>query len=356
MTSSRYSNDGRWTIHTGDARYHLDFLDDESIDLTVTSVPYLNLRDYQSDGQIGLEKSPEELVRILVEDVFRKIHRKTKKRGSVCINIGDSHVHASGTRSTHRGKAPNRKQGWAYNNLEGYHMGDIHAAGLKVKDLVGFPWMLALALRADGWYLRNEIIWHKPNITPEPPRGRFAVDHETIFFITKSKNCFFDHDAIREITGNEATWEEWEKAKGTNKGADKHRLTKGYRKRSKTLTHPLGRLRRTVWKFPAWAHPDSYIEEYAHPATFPPELPRRCVLAACPKGGLVLDPFSGTGTTGVVANHLGRSYIGIELNPVWSDRSTHWLQVGYKGLMKAHREARRKHKDFPEGQMRLFDW
>lgn len=344
-----------WSILEGDARIRCTHLQTESVDLTVTSVPYLGLRNYQADGQIGLEKSPDELVRVLVDRVFREVHRATKKRGGLFVNVGDSYAHASGKRSKPRGKSPNRKQGWAYNNLEAWHTEDIHAAGLKVKDLVGFPWLLAFALRDQGWYLRNEIIWHKTNITPEPPRGRFSVDHEQIFFFTKGKYFDFDHDAIREKTGNEATWAEWEAAKGSNKGADANRLTRGYKKRSKSLTHPLGRLRRSTWPFPAWAHPDSSDDDLAHPATFPPELPRRCIVAGCPKGGVVLDPFSGTGTTGVMANMLGRRYIGIELNPVWAERSVYWLEGGYPRLMEACRQVRRrKRKELP-GQLKLFD-
>jgi DNA modification methylase len=346
--------DDFWKILEGDARIRCTHLFDESVDLTVTSVPYLGLRNYKAKGQIGLEKSPSDLVRVLVDGVFREVYRATKKYGGLFVNVGDSYAHASGSRSKPRAKSPNRKQGWAFNNLETWHMEDIHAAGLKVKDLVGFPWMLAFALRDQGWYLRNEIIWFKSNITPEPPRGRFAVDHEQIFFFTKAKHFDFDHDAIREKTGREATWEEWEAAKGTNKGADENRLTRGYKKRSKSLTHPLGRLRRTVWPFPAWSHPDSQSKEYAHPATFPPELPRRCILAGCPEGGLVIDPFSGTGTTGVVANNLNRRYIGIELNPVWAKRSAHWLNGGYHKLMEACRRVRRiKRKELP-GQGTLF--
>lgn len=353
--SNYWHPDQFWGIFQGDARIRCTHLAKESVDLTVTSVPYLGLRNYQADGQIGLERSPQELVRVLVKYVFRTIYEKTKKHGALVVNVGDSYAHASGTRSKPRPKSPNRKQGWAFNNQETWHMEDIHAAGLKVKDLVGFPWLLAFALRDEGWYLRNEIIWYKPNITPEPPRGRFAVDHETIFFFTKGKHFDFDHDAVREKTGREATWEEWEAAKGTNDGADEARLTRGYRKRSKSLTHPLGRLRRTVWKIPAWAHPDSSNPELAHPATFNPELPMRCILAACPKGGLVLDPFSGTGTTGVVANHLGRKYIGIELNPVWAERSTYWLDQGYPALMEACKKARRRARTEIPGQLRLFE-
>jgi DNA modification methylase len=348
---------GRWKILEGDARIRCTHLQDESIDLTVTSVPYLGLRNYKADGQIGLEKSPEELVRVLV-GVFAEVSRITKLHGGLFINVGDSYAHASGTRTKHRPKSPHRKQGWSSDNLETYHMEDLRAAGLKVKDLVGFPWMLAFALRDFGWYLRNEIIWFKPNITPEPPRGRFSVDHETIFFFTKSKKCYFDHDAIRERTGREATWEEWEAAKGSNKGADSNRLTRGYRKKSKALTHPLGRLRRTVWKFPAWAHPDSSDPEYQHPATFPPELPRRCILAACPHGGRVFDPFSGTGTTGVVANWLKRDFTGVELNPVWAKRSAYWLEAGFRKLMSAHKRSWKARgspaEEFPEGQLTLF--
>lgn len=349
--------DGWWKILEGDARVRATHLQTENVDLTITSVPYLGLRNYKTKGQIGLEKTPKALVKSLLV-VFKEVYRATKDHGGLFVNVGDSYAHASGTRTTHRAKSPNRKQGWNHDNLETYHMDDLKKAGLKVKDLVGLPWELAFALRAQGWYLRNEIIWFKPNPQPEPPRGRFVVDHETIFFFSKSKKCYFDHDAIRERTGNEATWEEWEAAKGTNKGADAARLTRGYRKKSKALTHPLGRLRRTVWKIPTWAHPDSGDEEYEHPATFPPELPRRCILAGCPKGGRVFDPFSGTGTTGVVANFLGRKYTGIELSPVWARRSMHWLKVGYRGLMAAYKEARRRRKDpaeHPEGQLQLFD-
>jgi DNA modification methylase len=349
--------DDYWKVLVGDARIRCSHLQTESVDLTLTSVPYMKLRDYQVDGQIGLERIPQELVRVLVDGVFRNVHRATKKRGALIVNVGDSYAHASGKRTKPRAKSPNRKQGYAHNALHTYHTQDLKDAGLKVKDLIGFPWMLAFALRDQGWYLRNEIIWHKTNITPEPPRGRFGVDHEQLFFFTKHKYFDFDHDAVREITGNEATWEEWEaeKKKKSNKGADAERMKKGYRKRSKSLTHPLGRLRRTVWKFPAWGHPDAGNPELEHCATFPPELPMRCIPAACPEGGLVLDPFSGMGTTGVVANHLKRQYLGVELNPVWAKRSAYWLENGYGVLMEACRKARRKKRQEAPGQLTLFD-
>jgi DNA modification methylase len=326
-------------IRIGDCREKLKELPDNSVHCVITSPPYLGLRDYGVNGQIGLEVSVNEFLSVM-ECVFEEVKRVLRPDGTVWMNLGDT-----------------------YRN----------------KKLLGIPWRVAMALQDNcGWYLRSDIIWHKPNPVPEPDRGRPTVAHEYLFLLTKSDRYFYDNDAIREPSGDEPDWETYNAGLGSNTGCDSHRWTKGYKKMSHELTHPNGRQKRSVWTIPTKGFPG------AHFATFPPALVEPCIKAGTSEKGCcsacgapwkrvseitpeyqeklgqswhnhendrmvgqrgvpsafrgaparvtkgweatcscdadivpctVLDPFNGAGTTGLVARRLFRRYIGIELNP-----------------------------------------
>lgn len=252
-----------YEIRVGDAPSELPLMDAGSIQCCITSPPYFGLRDYGNEAQIGLEATPDAYVAKLV-GVFREVKRVLRHDGTLWLNLGDSY-------------AANR----SYQVSDGKHLahdyGESNATvvptGMKPKDLMGVPWMVAFALRADGWYLRSEIIWAKPSPMPESVTDRPTKAHEQVFLLSKSARYFYDADAIRE-------------AHGRNK--------------------------RSVWTVATRPYPE------AHFATFPPKLIEPMVLAGCPRDGVVLDPFAGSGTTLQVAVAHGRSAIGIELNPAYA--------------------------------------
>jgi len=265
--------------------------------MCVTSPPYYGLRDYGGEeNQIGMEQSPEEFVQELV-DVFSKVRDVLTDDGTLWLNIGDSYYNyrsdgnypqqsVSKTRQDLPQSTPVRG-----NKLKGY----------KSKDLIGIPWMLAFALRADGWYLRQDIIWHKPNPMPESVKDRCTKSHEYIFLLSKSKQYFYDNEAIKEPVKQD--WGTRDRTNGKyhnpGTGLQPHTgLTKSYTKKNK----------RSVWSV------NKKPYKGAHFATYPPELIRPCILAGSERGDIVLDPFLGSGTTAMVAKDLGRSYIGCELN------------------------------------------
>lgn len=277
-------------------------LSSESVHCVVTSPPYFNLRNYKVDGQIGLEKTPEAFIAELVA-VFREVKRVLRKDGTCWVNIGDSFA-ANGS-SGSQGKTGQR----ADRTFTASGIPKSIPSGLKNKDLIGIPWRLAFALQAEGWYLRADCIWHKPNPMPSSVLDRPTIAHEYVFLLTKSARYYYDQDAVREKTGSEASPEEYLRALGSNGGADSDRFGKGYQKRSATLTHPLGRNRRSVWTIPTEA------SGWEHYATFPMALVEPCILAGCPKGGTVLDLFAGIFTGALVARKHDRNFIGVELNP-----------------------------------------
>lgn len=263
------------------------------------------LRDYGVDGQIGLEQTPEEYIAKLV-DVFREVRRVLKDDGTLWVNIGDSYAHSmrqSG--AVHAGAKQNSNAGSIRDGFKRC------PDGLKEKDLIGIPWMLAFALRADGWYLRQDIIWAKPNPMPESVADRCTKSHEYIFMLSKSSRYFYDADAIKEPAVST------DLKKFTDGGLDKQRghsrrhagFNGRYAERLAQDGVPESRNRRSVWTIPT----RPYAE--AHFATYPPDLIRPCILAGCPVGGVVIDPFAGSGTTGKVALENGRSAILCELNP-----------------------------------------
>lgn len=331
---------GDAAIHHGDVREVLRTLPDGLAQTVVTSPPYWGLRDYGVDGQIGLEATPEEFIETMV-GVFREVRRVLRDDGTAWVNMGDSY--ASGGRKS---RDPGQSK------LHPAFTGDENAVtawrpadpeGVKPKDLVGIPWMLAFALRADGWYLRQDIIWHKPNPMPESVRDRCTKAHEYIFLLSKSERYFFDAEAIKEVAvGNPPGNKTHKGATAYEGGAKEHRTKQGLvayaakvsdsrkavrsdiesRHRSQIeggqslQAEPDGRRnKRSVWTVA------SQPFSGAHFATFPPKLIEPCILAGAPAGGLVLDPFHGAGTTGMVALEQGRRYVGIELNREYIDLS-----------------------------------
>jgi DNA modification methylase len=286
----------------GDCLEVLKTLPAESINCAVTSPPYYGLRDYGVDGQIGLEQTPNEYVAKLVE-VFREVKRVLKDDGTLWLNLGDSYASAQkGSGGATNKQLTNRG---SFFRPERY---DLASHGLKPKDLIGIPWRVAFALQADGWYLRQDIIWHKPNPMPESVRDRCTKAHEYIFLLSKSAKYFFDSDAIKE--GSKTYTRKASKIGNKAQSDDGFRSymvdsqTRGFGRDITTV----GRNKRSVWTVTTKPF------KGAHFATFPQDLVEPCILAGCPEGGTVLDPFFGAGTVGVVAKKLGRNYVGIELN------------------------------------------
>lgn len=286
-------------IIIGDCLEKLKTLPSRSVQCCVTSPPYWGLRDYGVDGQLGMEKSPKEFVSNLLA-VFRGVRRVLKDDGTLWLNLGDSYNarrnggHAGGGEQGNRAKSYMQRRSGA------------NVAGLKVKDLVGIPWRVAFALQEDGWYLRQDIIWHKPNPMPESVRDRCTKAHEYIFLLSKSPKYYFDNEAIKEPTSH-ARESIWASKKHGLKSGQSY-VGQGHSTR-KFAADPLKRNKRSVWTVSTRPFKD------AHFATFPPDLIEPCILAGAPKGGCVLDPFFGAGTVGVVAERLKRRYVGIELNP-----------------------------------------
>ena len=305
---SRLGNDtpkGRvdcvWEIKQGDALSVLKTMPDQSINTCVTSPPYWGLRDYGVDGQLGLEPTPAEYVANLVE-VFREVRRVLRDDGTLWLNLGDSYSGSCQTGGVNSISGKGKSQP---------HVKHKRNTNLKPKDLVGIPWMVAFALRADGWYLRQDIIWHKPNAMPESVKDRPTRAHEYIFLLSKSPRYYYDADAIREPhTLND-------RVKGRKPNfAPRKWLPEGGKISNNNRSggdgvgfNPKGRNKRSVWTIPTRPF------KGAHFAVFPPDLIEPCILAGCPAGGVVLDPFMGSGTTGMVAAMYQRNFIGFELNP-----------------------------------------
>lgn len=268
-------------IFEGDALNILKRIPEKTAQCVVTSPPYWGLRDYNIAGQIGLEATLPQFINRLVE-IFAEVKKVLRDDGLFWLNIGD------GFTSGNRGwRAPDKK-----NPARAMDVRPDTPEGLKPKDLLGIPWRLAFALQEDGWYLRSDIVWHKPNAMPESVKDRPTRAHEYIFLLSKSEKYYYDYKSIREYNG------------------------KGYRNK------------RSVWSVKTQPFPE------AHFATFPPDLITPCILSSTRPGDFVLDPFFGSGTTGLVAQGCGRNYIGIELHP-------EYVQIAAKRL-KASEETVRK--------------
>jgi DNA modification methylase len=269
--------------------------DGVKVQMCVTSPPYFGLRDYGHDGQIGLEETPEQYIEAMVE-VFSCVKNILSDDGVLWLNIGDSYC-GTGDKGDYKDpKYANGRNGQSISKTK-------KLAGYKSKDLIGIPWMLAFALRADGWYLRQDIIWHKPNPMPESVQDRCTKAHEYIFLLSKSQKYFYDNEAIKETAH---TTDE------SNRDRDASRLnnTPGRTRMAGLKTnHYEMKNKRSVWTVNTKPYGG------AHFAVFPEELIEPCILAGSRVGDVVLDPFMGSGTTAQVAQQLGRKYLGCELNP-----------------------------------------
>jgi DNA modification methylase len=273
--------------------------------MCVTSPPYFGLRDYGVEGQIGLEQTPDDYVAAMVE-VFRCVRDVLADDGTLWLNIGDSYARTGGT---DRKISETAQVGSTRNTL--VQMSDrtsnATAMGLKSKDLIGIPWMLAFALRADGWYLRQDIIWHKPNPMPESVRDRCTKAHEYMFLLSKSERYFYDHEATMEAVAASTVERLSQPTLHQQEGSD--RVPGKTNGNMKAVGRTDKRNRRSVWTVATRPY------KGAHFATFPPALIEPCVLAGSRAGDAVLDPFMGSGTTAAVALQHGRTYLGCELNP-----------------------------------------
>ena len=259
----------------GDCRQRLAELPTGSVQTCITSPPYFGLRDYGMADQIGLEQTPKQFVNELVA-VFREVKRTLKDEGTLWLNIGDSYASTGGhTKQGGNSQRAGRSNVAVQHAQKGFSGGD----GIKTKDLIGIPWRLAFALQDDGWYLRQDIIWHKPNPMPESVTDRCTKAHEYIFLLSKSPKYYFNNEAIKEVAVG---------CEGETRN------------------------RRSVWTVATAPY------AAAHFATYPPALVLPCVLAGSRPGDTVLDPFNGAGTTGLVALENGRQYVGIELNPEYA--------------------------------------
>lgn len=354
-------------------------LEDESVNCVVTSPPYWGLRDYGVDGQIGLEPTPAQFLARMVE-VFREVRRVLRKDGTCWVNMGDSYNSGSSG-----GLGGSTLGGGQANQRISNRHGRATIAVLKPKDLCGMPWRLAFALQDDGWWLRQDIIWSKPNPMPESVTDRCTKAHEYIFMLTKSARYFYDAEAIKEFATYSGLANQDESGfkdprlfngkhkDGYNSSGDLSRIgakgnangfrggsyvggkpgprtevgnTKpdkqrghgrrhaGFNDRWDALPHADqrgSRNKRSVWTIATAPFPE------AHFATFPPELPELCIRAGCPKGGVVLDPFGGAGTTAMVADRLQRDAILIELNPKYAEMARERIaddRAGRKSIRK----------------------
>jgi len=307
-------------IIPGDVLEALRLFPDNLVQTVVTSPPYWGLRDYGVSGQLGLEQTPEEYISKLVE-IFEEVKRVLRHDGTVWLNMGDSYAQGG------RGGAFSEKSAKQATNF-GSLLGPKKApVGMKPKDLCGIPWMVAFALRADGWYLRSDIIWSKPNPMPESVTDRPTKSHEYIFLLTRSPKYYYDADAIKEkaetapndksghkfggkknntveYTHSNKPGKKWVPEYGG--GGSNFKGHSGNQGADGTIY--ILRNKRTVWEVATHPYPE------AHFAVFPEKLIKPCILAGSPEGGLVLDLFMGSGTTALVAKNLNRNYVGIELN------------------------------------------
>lgn len=292
-------------------------LDDNSVDCCVTSPPYWGLRNYGVAGQIGMEEMPELYVKALV-NALEEVRRVLKPAGTLWLNLGDTYYGGKGTNGASKAYLNNKdvlnKKALIATAPGEIRPNDRKIDGLKPKDLIGAPWMVAFALRAAGWYLRQDIIWAKPNPMPESVADRCTKAHEYIFLLTKSKSYYYDAAAIRQPLAEsniQRLSQDIEQQNGSDRvpgktnGAMKAVMSGG----NELDVNTEGANKRSVWTVATTPFKD------AHFATFPEELITPCILAGCPKGGIVLDPFMGAGTTALVAKSNDRNFIGLELNP-----------------------------------------
>ena len=302
------------TIIVGDVRQRLNDLESGSVRTCITSPPYWGLRDYGNDNQIGLEQSPSEYVAKLVE-VFADVHRVLADDGTLWLNLGDSYA-GSGKGRNADGTHPT---GSMQDSNLGTIIGNLTKAGgeIPAKNLVGIPWRVAFALQEFGWYLRQDIIWAKPNPMPESVTDRCTKSHEYLFLLSKSPKYFYDNEAIKELATPEgiARRKRGVSANYKNVGGSPGQTEQGLAKPralNPDLDVAITRNKRDVWTIPTKPF------KGAHFAVMPESLVEPCVLAGSQQGDLVLDPFAGSGTVGVVALRHERNFVGIEINPVYA--------------------------------------
>lgn len=301
-----YFEDELVRLYLGNAVDVLRSLPDGLVDCCVTSPPYFGLRDYGVDGQIGLERSPTEYVEALVA-VFTEVHRVLAAGGTLWLNLGDSYSgKANGGASFDRHRGAGHRAGVVAKQINT----TAHAA---YKSLLGIPWRVAFALQDAGWTLRNAVVWHKPNSTPESVKDRLTNRYELVFLFTPGPTYHFDLDAIRvPHTPQSLSRAAAHRApSGLINGGHPSETAK--RMETTRMCHPLGANPGDIWTISNTGYPE------AHFATFPVELPTRCIRAGCVAGGTVLDPFSGTATTGAAARALGRRYVGIDIRAEYHD-------------------------------------
>lgn len=301
-------------------------LEDESVQCVVTSPPYWGLRDYGVDGQIGLEATPAEFVARMVE-VFREVRRVLRSDGVCFVNLGDSYCSTDkwgGGGAGNSGKQTVASDGsvpsWAVRARK------KPIPGIKPKDLVGIPWRVAFALQGDGWYLRGDYIWHKPNPMPESVTDRCTKAHEYIFHLSKSERYFWDQEAIKEMAaygGQQLGIVRGVKVRAESMG----RKPSGNEVPGADADSPVNRNKRSVWMIATAPFSE------AHFATFPPELPEICIKAGSKPGDTILDPFGGAGTTGLVADRLQRNAVLIELNPEYAAMAERRINGDRGGLL-----------------------
>lgn len=335
-------------IKQGDCLQVLKTMDDESMDCCVTSPPYWGLRDYGVEGQLGLEESLQTFLKNMC-DVFQEVNRVLKPEGTLWLNMGDCYAGSNKGRGDSNIMESKQATNLASHTTQALKIPE----GLKPKDLMGVPWRLAFALQDMGWYLRMDIIWHKPNPMPESVTDRPTKAHEYIFLMSKSKQYYYDQEAtlvdvspntharlsqdvMAQVGSDRAYGGQKTNGKmkavarkgsgvGFGHGTDKEDRQRPRIKDNESFDSALAlipekRNIRSVWKIPT----HSFKE--AHFATYPPDLIEPCILAGCPEGGTVLDPFFGAGTTGLVSDRLGRNCIGIELNPEYIEIAMKRLQ------------------------------
>ena len=295
-------------VIVGDNRETLKRLPEQSVQTVVTSPPYWGLRDYGEGDQIGLEPTPDEFVEQLCL-VFDEVWRVLKDDGTLWLNLGDSYAAMRDSKSTP--DTLRAGDGTKVSTAANRNPANLKQAGLKHKDLVGIPWRVAFALQARGWYLRSDIIWHKPNPMPESVTDRPTKSHEYVFLLTKSPRYYYDHEAIKE----DSIWANDARAGAGRIAYDGKRQGNAGEGQEAFVTITDKKNKRTVWTVNTKPYKD------AHFATYPPELIEPCILAGSAEGDIVLDPFSGSGTTGEMALKHGRNYIGLELNPEYATLS-----------------------------------
>lgn len=331
-------------ILVGDCRTRMAELPDSSVHCCVTSPPYFGLRDYGVAGQMGLEPTPDAYVENLVE-VFRGVRRVLRDDGTLWLNLGDSYCNSNGYA---RAQPEYQRKGRNDAPANDRDLSKLHEAGFKTKDLIGIPWRVAFALQADGWYLRQDIIWHKPNPMPESVRDRCTKAHEYLFLMAKADRYYFDGKAIKEIAVGGVPGNIHHKhTSAYESGDDKARTKAGLvayaerqRSRRDSFKRDASKRAQAIPGQSVGTHrPDRAENDYdlstrnrrsvwtvatrpfagAHFATFPPALIEPCIMAGAPAGGTVLDPFGGAGTTGLVADRFGRNSILCELNPEYAE-------------------------------------